>query len=527
MARRPFFGQGPAPQIARMDMQAATAPGRAYAAAFQKLGDIASDTLEKFREKKEEKEREDNFERMAKKLPSEVFSAFGVKSEEEKSDFIKSIKKKGPREDAMAVMSFYQKAQDAQTARDVRDLQMDQLRRNIERQKDADLLAEQERMSENQFFQKLPSLITDPQAQRQADIAMPGLASLGNGDARNRFMEFQLQDPRNQKRVLDLNDQDFLDQFKGDPQQIERALAFIENRNKAQQGTVKTMNVFDPSLGKNVIAVQNPDGTPGRIVGLTPSQPKRIRTPEEEEKIAITTARNQRGLEFAKSVFDQAQSSLAIKETAKEALGYLDDIETGGISEAKNSVLKLANSIGIPLSDALKMKIGKTESFMSATGEFLFQSIQKTKGSISDSEMRIFKSINPDIAQTKEGNRIILNYFIQKADRDQELADYVDELEVEGVSPTEIQRKARKWLEDNDRSDELEGLKAKSSNTTMPKSKIASTPAGSPSSKPAQNPKFDSQIQQVLQKSSSGAELTDEEQKIIDLINKRELQSKR
>jgi hypothetical protein len=148
MARRPFFGQGPAPQIARMNMQAATAPGRAYAAAFQKLGDIASDTLEKFREKKEEKEREDNFERMANKLPSEVFSAFGVQSEEEKSDFIKKIKKKGPREDAMAIMSFYQKAQDAKDARDVRNLQMDQLRRNIERQKDADLLAEQARQKQ-------------------------------------------------------------------------------------------------------------------------------------------------------------------------------------------------------------------------------------------------------------------------------------------------------------------------------------------------------------------------------------------
>ena len=208
MARRPFFGQNDT-KIAKMDMQAATAPGRAYASAFESLGNIAAYTLEKFREKKEEKEREDNFERMAKKLPSEVFSAFGVQSEEEKSDFIKSIKKKGPREDAMAVMSFYQKAQDAQDARDVRNLQMDQLRRNMERQKDADLLANEDRMSENQFMQSLMSQTASPQAQRQADIAMPGLAALGNGDARNRFMEFQLQDPRNQVPVSSLGSQDF------------------------------------------------------------------------------------------------------------------------------------------------------------------------------------------------------------------------------------------------------------------------------------------------------------------------------
>jgi len=144
MARTPFYGRNDT-KIAKMDMQAATAPGRAYRDAFENLGKVAADTLEKFREKKEEKDREDNFERMANKLPSEVFSAFGVQSEEEKSDFIKSIKKKGPREDAMAVISFFQKAQDAQEASKVRDLQMAQIRQNMERQESADQLAGEER----------------------------------------------------------------------------------------------------------------------------------------------------------------------------------------------------------------------------------------------------------------------------------------------------------------------------------------------------------------------------------------------
>ena len=53
MARRPFFGQGPAPQIARMDMQAATAPGRAYAAAFKGLGEDIGGAIEKYQLNKE------------------------------------------------------------------------------------------------------------------------------------------------------------------------------------------------------------------------------------------------------------------------------------------------------------------------------------------------------------------------------------------------------------------------------------------------------------------------------------------
>ena len=38
MARQPFYGRGPGPAIARMDMNAATAPGRAYGQMFANMG---------------------------------------------------------------------------------------------------------------------------------------------------------------------------------------------------------------------------------------------------------------------------------------------------------------------------------------------------------------------------------------------------------------------------------------------------------------------------------------------------------
>jgi hypothetical protein len=68
---------------------------------------------------------------------------------------------------------------------------------------------QQNLINENQFMQSLMSQIASPQAQRQADIAMPGLAALGNGDARNRFMQAQLQQPQNQVPVSSLGSQDF------------------------------------------------------------------------------------------------------------------------------------------------------------------------------------------------------------------------------------------------------------------------------------------------------------------------------
>ena len=59
MARQPFYGRGPGPQIARMDMNAATAPGRAYGQMFANLGKIAGDSIEKYAEGKKKKEEQD------------------------------------------------------------------------------------------------------------------------------------------------------------------------------------------------------------------------------------------------------------------------------------------------------------------------------------------------------------------------------------------------------------------------------------------------------------------------------------
>ena len=198
-----------------MDMQAATAPGRAYASAFQKLGDIASDTLEKFREKKEEKEQQElsknQIVNLYKGNPDHpVFKALDVQSIDEAKAVAGDFSKQP--ELLTQAMSFAKAVTDEKQAREasqLRNLQMDQLRRNMERQKDADLLADEERMSENQFMQSLMSQTASPQAQRQADIAMPGLAALGNGDARNRFMQAQLQQPQNQVPVSSLGSQDF------------------------------------------------------------------------------------------------------------------------------------------------------------------------------------------------------------------------------------------------------------------------------------------------------------------------------
>jgi len=55
MARQPFFGRGAGPQIARMDMNAATAPGRAYGQAFANMGKQIGGMIEQYGLNKEKR----------------------------------------------------------------------------------------------------------------------------------------------------------------------------------------------------------------------------------------------------------------------------------------------------------------------------------------------------------------------------------------------------------------------------------------------------------------------------------------
>ena len=56
MARQPFYGRGPGPAIARMDMNAATAPGRAYGQMYANLGKQAGDTIQQYQLNKQKRD---------------------------------------------------------------------------------------------------------------------------------------------------------------------------------------------------------------------------------------------------------------------------------------------------------------------------------------------------------------------------------------------------------------------------------------------------------------------------------------
>ena len=93
MARTPFYGRTPAPQIARMDMQSATAPGRFLNQSLSQLGQTIGYALTKHAENKEKKANE--------KLVYNFLKSQGMSDEEatvgskvpEANQFIMDVKK--------------------------------------------------------------------------------------------------------------------------------------------------------------------------------------------------------------------------------------------------------------------------------------------------------------------------------------------------------------------------------------------------------------------------------------------------
>lgn len=221
MARRPFFSGnygsalGSYDTAAKLIAQAGQAQGQMYA----NLGKIAVESINKYAENKQKKEEEKQassfIENYLKDKP-EMAAQFGIKGSDLVS-FEEAVKQgasaiaKNPKgmETVKGLISMEQERVKAQEASQVRNLQMQQIQQSMDNQQADRLRADQNRISENQFMQSLMSQTASPQAQRQADIARPGLAVLGNGDARNRFMQAQLQQPQNQVPVSSLGSQDF------------------------------------------------------------------------------------------------------------------------------------------------------------------------------------------------------------------------------------------------------------------------------------------------------------------------------
>jgi hypothetical protein len=218
---------------------------------------------------------------------------------------------------------------------------------------------------------------------------------------------------------------------------------------EARKGTGKTMTINDPATGQNVIAQVNPDGSPGRVVGIAPTQPPRIRDPEDERKANINKTEDNQAMATEADWKGRALTGRNTIQTVKTMLSTLDKVDdTGGFEPFKNTLRKYAMSAGVDFTDDEKEKLANAEKFTQLSGEFVFKAISQTKGSISEKEMDLFQAMSPSMVNSKLGNRLMLEYAQKRADRDVRLNKYIQGLKKEGMLPQERVEMAMDWLND-------------------------------------------------------------------------------
>ena len=424
MARRPFYGQGGAIPIARMNMQAATAPGRAYAQMGKDFGDKIGSALKTYGENKKKGEAAEMgigsiLESMSNERKEELASGEGPLSK----NLQKFMEGELPNSKKEALLGSL-------VTLDNRD-RMDR----------------QEELSRQtaQLNQTLTSLGI---SQKTKEI--------GDDAAKNEFLSglFTKDESGNAPISKFLTAvPEFGDIAVKSP---ETALGLLQSFQKRidESGKVAGTTKIDNGDGPRVIGY-NKKGSQVVDFGKAPTT-SLYGSPEEQIQAEIGKQRQTTANNF---IDDTRKTALSFSQTMTAANRLTDlldkGVETGGISQMKAGLSTFAQSLGVELPEEIKKQTAMTQAFTQASGEFLFNAISNTKGSISEKEMDIFERMSPGMKNSVEGNRLMLEFVKQVGAREKLKIQLIRSLEKEGVMPLEIANQVEQFMLDNDLSGNL------------------------------------------------------------------------
>lgn len=467
----PFYGRGPGPGIARMDMQAATAPGRAYGKMFESLGESAGDAIETYSKNKQRSEMLDG------QIGAILMNMTPEQQAQLDSNPIGKTLKKFVNQDLSL------SGKESLLGSLAIDMQMDAQRKQTEQR---DYLFNQQKaqheavkrfnqrsmgMIPNPEVEKIDAeiqqeqiglnrVITNPPTASKTGIPAPSQEHLVAGfTARIKALEESKEALDSQIPMMAADGQTFVDRY-GTPTSAEEAGVVREDYLRRQTAQVQKGGFTDDIVGPDgqVYTYRfNNDGSVRALVGKTPAQPGLTRSPKEELVIEEGKLNMKANVDLLNEMDKKSRDLIGTGRTARAALSTLNrlpqDATTGGFSQAINTLKKYLNSAGVEFGPEELQNIATYEQFMQQTGEFLFKSIQQTKGSISNAEMDIFMNINPGSVQSRAGNEAMLRFIIASGDRAAKRLRYKQDLELRGdIPPGPRVRMLDDWLEQEENS---------------------------------------------------------------------------
>lgn len=361
--------------LLRADFSPIQKAGQAQAQANQAFGQTLGGLVDKFYQKKKEKAEKEQLKQAYLKLGMSEEVADAAKNDKDLAgQFINKMN--ADRNYDLQMDQFNQVGQ-------LRDLQKDQIAQNMARQEDADQLKDEKRMVDNQFMQSLMSQTTSPQAQRQADIAMPGLPALGNTDARNRFMQAQLQQPQNQVPVSNLGSQDFgrfaREQGLDPTRSVQRMEALRQAEQAvAKENTGKLGDQFSSRVGGlepyffSESDATNAVSNEATKLGINLNKDQLAQSVSKQKIISTKDLRSAADTRFSKLNLDEPRTVL---EAADDLEAFLTEGNPLSSSVAKEKLARMVQPKGILTEDDLK-RMGGSQAFIDRFQSFIEQ--QKT-----------------------------------------------------------------------------------------------------------------------------------------------------
>jgi len=354
--------------LMRVDSSPILLAGQAQAKANQAFGDALGGVVEKFYQKKKDKQEREQRERAYREAGLSAEEAKAASGDKDLANqFINKMN---------ADQNYNLELNKFNLAKDFRDLQMDQIRQAMENRKTDRKEDKISKAKDLEFNEKLLSQTTSPQAQRQADMVAPGLSAFANPDVRNRFMQAQLQQPQNQVPASSLGSQDF-------------------GRFASREGLDPTRSVTRmEALRKAELDKQPKPMTPEQFLDYQIKLNKEIRDQAEEERKQEEFEEEKADRSSEKQISD-TESINNLTDFYNETKDLLDKINeetvdvTGPIEGT--SVYRFFSKLGDTDDEQVRRRL---EMF---TRKLTLDAAQNLKGALSDKDIRFLVEQAPDM----------------------------------------------------------------------------------------------------------------------------------
>ena len=394
-----------------MDMQAATAPGRAYGKMFESLGESAGQAIETYSKNKQKSEM----------LDGQIGTILTNMTPEKQKEIETSPFK--PQLDKFLAGEMPLSKKESFFGSLMLDMKMDEQQKQTERQ---DYLYNRERdaLEASDEFNRF--MVAPTPNQLPDDPFAPVPPPFGDAPVQ-RFIQTEA----GQEAAKEISESGMSDQAKM------QAFQSIMARETAQvpKGGF-TDDIVGPD-GQVYTYRFNNDGSVRARVGKTPAQPKPYMSADEQLVLSEKQGASEANMKRLSTLDDRLRQAWDTGNSARAALSTLRSFSknqtTGGFSRLKTDFVKALNSLGMDVGQDTLKDTAKFENFTQQAGKFLFDSIQQTKGSISNAEMTIFMNINPSEKNTILGNTLMLEFVIAAGERAERKLRYKQDLEGQGL----------------------------------------------------------------------------------------------